>query len=104
MPVSAFPSRPAVSPAERIWLSPEATEDRTALPAQLRQSVNMVIRAIKNNPDWNAPSRALAPANSHHPGCIVDVGLAYLGLVVAYRLRDHGADVEIVRIERIAIG
>jgi len=104
MLASASRSRATVSPAERIWLSPEAEQDRTSLPAQLRRQVNAAILRLKNDPTWSPPQRLPAPADSRHSGCIVDLTLASRAIVIVYRIHDRGAEVEIVRIERIAIG
>lgn len=104
MQASASSSRATVSAAERIWLSPEAEQDRTSLSAPLRRKVNAAILSLKNDPAWYPPVRLLAPADSRHSGCIVDLSLAYARIVIIYRLHDHGTEVEIVRIERIMVG
>ena len=90
-----------VSAAERIWLSPEAEVERTSLSAPLRRKVNAVLLDIKNDPTWLPFLRLPAPANSRHPGCIVDLTLAADAIQIIYRLHDHGAEVEVVHIARI---
>ena len=63
--------------------------------------MNAAILALKNDPSWLPSLRLPAPANSRHAGCFVDRSLASVAIQIIYRIHDHGAEVEIVRLARI---
>jgi hypothetical protein len=100
--VIASSSSRAIDPADRLFLSRQAEDARTELPIRLRGRVNAALRSIRDDPDWIAGVRHVAPARSRHAGCIVD--LSVRGVVIVYQIHVKRREVEVIDIYRPMVG
>ncbi len=55
--------------------------------------IDFAIYAIEDDPEWGAPDRFLAPADSPYHGYIVDLSVS--GFAIVYKVVDQGAAVEL---------